>query len=376
MKLRYIANIRLPTEKAHGIQIMSMCAAFASAGAEVELLVPDRHNKINDDPFVFYKVLRNFKIRKIKTFDLTRYERIFGKYAFFLQAWSFARAVLRDARDNPADIYYHRDEMAFRSFAEAGLSSVWELHKVPGHLDIYRRALDKARALVTISKGIANALVAFRVPENKIIVAPDGVDLEQFSSLPDRDESRAKFGFSQNEIVALYTGQLYPWKGVDTLVEAAAGLPENVAVAIVGGGAGRLEELKEKARRIGSRCRFFGQVKHEEVPAFLAAADIVVIPNSGKEEISRSYTSPLKLFEAMAAGKAIIVSDLPSMREVLDESVAVFFRPDDAASLREKIITMARDRETLDNLATRARERSNGYSWEARAEAILRQISI
>lgn len=78
----------------------------------------------------------------------------------------------------------------------------------------------------------------------------------------------------------------------------------------------------------------------------------------------------------MAAGKAIIVSDLPSMREVLDESVAVFFRPDDAASLREKIITMARDRETLDNLATRARERSNGYSWEARAEAILRQISI
>ncbi|MCH7883412.1 hypothetical protein IIA95_03290, partial [Patescibacteria group bacterium] len=78
MKLIYIANARIPTEKAHGIQIMKTCEAFADNGAEIELVVPWRFNPIKNDPFEYYDVKRVFKIVKIPSLDLTA----FGKIGF------------------------------------------------------------------------------------------------------------------------------------------------------------------------------------------------------------------------------------------------------------------------------------------------------
>ena len=83
-KLLYIANIRLPTEKAHGIQIMKMCEAFAHEGVNVELVVPRRFNVIKEDPFAYYGVGKNFTTTRIPSFDLIA----FGKIGFFVQVCS------------------------------------------------------------------------------------------------------------------------------------------------------------------------------------------------------------------------------------------------------------------------------------------------
>ncbi len=374
MKLRYIANVRLPTEKAHGLQIMSMCAAFAAVGAEVELLIPDRFNKIAGDPFEYYGVPRVFSISRLKTIDFTRYENILGSAAYWLQTWSFAQAALKDARKNPAAVYYHRDEYAFKRFAEAGEPSVWELHIVPNHLPRYRRALAAAKKIVVITRGIAEDLIAAGVPAEKILVAPDGADLAKFQNLPDHSAARAALGLPPEKIIALYTGQLFPWKGVDALVEAAAGLPREILVVIVGGGAGRLQELKARAEAAGASVLFVGQVKHDQIPLYLAAADFAVIPNSGKEEISHRYTSPLKLFEALAAGRPIIASDLPSLREVLDSTTAIFTPPDNPAALGQAIIALAADPARRAALSAAARAQSHQYDWTARARNIIEAI--
>ena len=86
-KLIYIANARIPTEKAHGIQIMQMCQSFALCDAEVELVVPRRLNPIKQNPFDYYGVRRNFKITRLPTLDFITFG--FGSFGFFVETLTF-----------------------------------------------------------------------------------------------------------------------------------------------------------------------------------------------------------------------------------------------------------------------------------------------
>ena len=76
-KLVYIANARIPTEKAHGIQIMKMCEAFSAQVVDVELVLPRRLNRIKENPFDYYGVKKNFKITKLPTIDFITLATIF-----------------------------------------------------------------------------------------------------------------------------------------------------------------------------------------------------------------------------------------------------------------------------------------------------------
>ena len=70
MKIAYIQNVRIPTERAHGIQIMKMCEALARLGHDVELIVPRRSNLLKENPFNYYGIRKTFKIRKLPCLDL------------------------------------------------------------------------------------------------------------------------------------------------------------------------------------------------------------------------------------------------------------------------------------------------------------------
>ena len=258
-------------------------------------------------------------------------------------------------------------------FALNGLPSVWELHDIPQHFSIYQKAVEKSLKIIAITYGIADKLKSLGVSEDKIIVAPDGVDLSKFKTM-DKQLARQLLNLDANKIIILYTGQLFEWKGIDTLIEAAVGLPNNIEVVIVGGGE-RLKELKNRAEAIKSPCRFIGQVKHNEIPDYLGSADIIAIPNSAKTEISRRYTSPLKLFEAMAAKRPIIASNLLSIREILDEKSAILIEPDNAGALQDSILRLADDPILQTTLANNAYQKVQGYSWQARAKFILSQIT-
>lgn len=376
MHLRYIASARLPTEKAHGIQIVSMCDAFASHGITVELVVPARNNpgKKVDDIFDYYDIPQTFSVRALPLFDPTRYATVLGKIAFALLPRLFARAARRDARENPADLYYIRDEHTFLSFATSGLPTIFEIHTMMNRPERFREAFMSAIAIVAITRGLRDELISCGVPAEKIIVAPDGVDLKRFSSAGLRDDARHTLHIPIDTRIALYTGQLFPWKGVDTLIEAAAHLPNGMEVLVVGGGAGRANELKKKAVHINARVRFVGQVPHAKIPLYLQAADVTVIPTSAREKIGRDHTSPLKLFEAMAMGKAIVASDVPSLREILDPTTAVFFTPDDPHALREALISLLRDPLRATKLGQTAKDKIASYDWHARAGYIMSYV--
>ncbi|HEX2513998.1 MAG TPA: glycosyltransferase family 4 protein, partial [Chloroflexota bacterium] len=352
--LTYLANIRVPSEKAHVYQVFQMLDAFSEAGAEVELLYPSRANlpQMGEaDPQHLYGLRRQPRMRalpsldpvKLVTIDLPRLNRApFPALAFGLQSVTYATAAAAHvARTEPGAIY-SRDWPVLLAVASAApwrrRPLFWEAHDLAqgsaARLAL-RRLLPHLLGVVAISEGLGAELRALGVLEAGLLVAPDAFDPRRFAGLPSRAEARARLGLPAEGRVVAYTGHLYAWKGAHTLARTAGLLPPDVQVCIVGGTPADVAAFERYLVESGSqRVRLVGYVPPGEVPLWLAAADVLALPNSAGEAISARYTSPLKLFEYMAAGRGIVASDLPSLREVLRDGVnARLVAPDSPADL-------------------------------------------
>ncbi len=367
-----VANVRLPTEKAHGIQIMAMCAAFAAAGMRVNLIAPRRaKNPLAGDPFAFYGTPRTFAIRTVPTLDLLPWQRVLGPLAFWVERISFVLAALAVARRHAAA--WTRDEL----FAVGWVM----LHRAPIVLEVHApsaraawayRAVSRRGRIVAISEGVRDALVGFGVRSDRITVLHDAVDAARFRP-GERGAARTALDLPADKKLVVYTGHLYPWKGARVLADASALFPSDTEAVIVGGTEQDLAAFRHfLVQRNLSRVRLVGRRPPPEMPLWLSAADVVVIPTSGKEPIGSRYTSPLKLFEAMAARRPIIASDLPSLREVLtDGTNAILVQPDNPAALAAGVRRILGDADLANRIADHAYADAGQYTWTVRAAAIL-----
>lgn len=369
MKLFFISNIRLPTEKAHGIQIMKTCEALAGQGIEVELIAPQRLNRLKDDPFEFYSVERNFKITKLWCLDLISL-KIFGAIGFWFESWIFYLSIKKYLKTNYADVYYTRD-LPIAYWLSKEISPVYdEIHTLPDSISlIYKKTWKRCRGLVVINQILKGELIINGVAENKILVARDAVDPGQFYIKDSKEECRKKLNLILDQKIVVYTGHLYEWKGTRILADAVKLLPKDIHIYLVGG---TYEDIKKYQSKYKSEnLHIVGWQKHGRIPYWLAAADVLVLPTSAKEKIGALYTSPMKLFEYMMAKRPIVASDTSSLREVLDDSTSYFFKPDDTASfilILKKIFASPIEAETK---AVKAyKEVIIKYNWDKRAETI------
>lgn len=373
MKIIYIFNGRLPTEKAHGIQIAKMCEAFVSEGLSVTLVYPFRKNDIGDNIFLYYSVKENFKIKKIWAPDFYLPRKL-DRIAVGIK--SFISAVLLSvyALLAKTDIVYSRDEMPlyFLSFFKSNL--VFEAHRFSlKRKFFYRRFNKKGVKIVVISKAIKTDLVSLGYDPDKILVAHDGVDLGEFDIDISKEEARKKVSLPLDRKIVMYTGHLFEWKGADVLLEAAR-FVGNVGIAqclfvFVGGMEYDIKKFREKSKD-AENVLILGHRPHKEISIFLKAADILVLPNSSKEEMSSKYTSPLKLFEYMASGRPIIASDLPSIREVLDNNNSYLFKADDPKSMAKVLDMAIKDEEDAKKRADMAKDKVKSFTWQKRADKI------
>jgi glycosyltransferase involved in cell wall biosynthesis len=373
MKLQYFANIRLPTEKAHGIQIMKTCEALAAAGVEVELFIPDRQNALTQDPFEFYGVQKNFLIQRIDCSDALRWKipKFFG---FLIQEYSFYRAAIK--KNPPPDtqtVWYTRDEGGLRRLSRRTSRVIFELHTIPRRLrSATCRTWNKARAIITITEALKQEVVAAGVAEAKVFIVRDAVDVEKFTRTPPQAECRARLSLPPKQPLVVYTGHLYDWKGADVLAQAVPLLPPGVAVYLVGGTQEDIDRFKKKFAF--PALHLAGWQPPDLIPLWQKAADVLVLPNSAREKISALYTSPLKLFEYLASGTPIVASDLPSLREVVDESMVYFVPPDNPAQLVEGLIRALSSAPEDGTVGQKNLMVAKEFSWQARAEHIIRVI--
>lgn len=367
----YIVNARIPTEKAHGIQIMKMCEAFAEK-AELDLIIPKRINWIKKNAFDYYGIEKNFKIRKLFCLDLIPFDKYLGHLALWIESATFFIFVLPYILFKKADVIYTRDKflLAF-SFLKKNL--VFEAHTFPKKYFLYSLFLDKVKKIIVITDKLKDLFIKQGIDSNKILTAPDGVDLEKFDIKETQQECRKKLNLVLDKKIVLYTGHLYKWKGVQVLADSSQYLNKNILIYFVGGTEKHVKEFKTK--NSNTNLIVAGHKPHQQIPYWLKAADVLVLPNSGKQNISKYWTSPIKLFEYMSSKRPIIASDLPSIREILNRNNSVLIEPDNAKVLADGIKNALKNLNFSTKISNQAFKDVQDYTWKKRAGKILRFIN-
>ena len=365
MKICYIANARIPSRQAHGVQIMKMCEAFARHGHEVTLVVSNRRT-LTDDPFVYYGIKSNFTLKKLRTIDTVQ----FGKLGFWFHQLTFIVAVLWYAPHKKFDLVYSRDDFVlfFLSFFTTKLA--WESHMGRYNL-VVARILRSGIKIVVITHSLKEFYVAREVPGERILVAHDAVDLDAFSVEISKQEARRRLNLPLDKQIVMYIGGLKEWKGFRTLLETSKKLSSDIQVVLIGSGKTRVTQLQKEYPHV----TFLGTLPYRELPINQKAADVLVIPNLATDDPFERFTSPLKVFAHMASGVPIIASDVPVLREVLTEETALFFKPGNSADLAAKIQEALTDPVAAAQKAKQALIEVKAYTWYERAQNIIKHLA-
>ena len=386
MKLVYIANARLPTEKAHGHQIVRMCEAFSSLGLDVVLLHPRRAQAgtfMKDNViFDYYDVQKPFTVKTLPNIDVVRFERFlpqpFFTGLFSLHSFLWGGFAARAAARERGDVYFTREPSVAWWLGKKGLPTILEVHtlykRVQGALVRAATRRTSVFSVVSMTEHLRRELVeVLGVPVDKTLTLHDGVDLERFCDGVSKEEARQRLGFPLDQPLIVYAGHLFPNKGVGALIQAAS-LLDGAGIYIVGGMPDDVERKRQLVEKIkATNVNLVGHVLPKKVPLYLSAADVLVIPNSARYAHSVYYTSPLKLFEYMASRRPIVTSNLPSICEVLkDKHTALMVEPDSPESLANGIQTLLTSPELCERLSENAFRDVQQYTWRKRAEKIVK----
>jgi len=377
-----LSNARLPSQRAQSLQVVQAACAFARAGVATTLLHARRRHApplpAGQDLYGYYGVPAGPRAEVVALGCLDWIDLVPRALQYAparLQELSFSRRASAWVRaQRPGALVISREIEAGMRLARAGHPRVFlEVHRVPGGR-LRRRWLCEtarsARGVIAISGGVRDDLLALGLDPARVTVEHDGLEPARFAQPPAREQARAALGVERDRPLVVYTGGLLEWKGVDVLIEAARRMSD-VRFLIAGGMDADVERLRTAARGL-AHVRLDGFQAPERVVSYLAAADVLVVPNRSRPAISARYTSPLKVFEAMAAGCAVVASDLPSLRELLThDRDAWLVAPDDPAALAEGLRHLLEDPALRERLGSALRERAQAHTWDARARRLL-----
>jgi glycosyltransferase involved in cell wall biosynthesis len=236
--------------------------------------------------------------------------------------------------------------------------------------------------MTVTTSALRNALersTRIRFEDESLLVAPNGVELEKYDGLPNPSEARHQLNLPEGLTVG-FTGHIYPGRGADLLFELAKQMPQ-VNFLWVGGTPelvdfwrARLTEAKM------TNVTMTGFVKHEIIPLYQAASDILLMPYSRSVSASSGQDiaeviNPMKMFEYMASGRTIVSADLPSIREVLNEGNAVLLEAGDwemvVGNWRLEIEALLENEPRRQALASQARKDVEQLTWVKREERVM-----
>lgn len=383
LKVAIFSDIRFPSPRANGIQVVKTAHALAARGLDVRLVVR------NSDPRATEVILPEFGVEPGSKLRVDRLEVGHARNVTFLPRLRYlTRSVLLARRLSNAGVsIVTRDLQLADVLLRLGrLNLTYEAHAVEAIMyderhQLYgldaapspakRRRIENrerrvwlgSRGFVATTRGILNTFERLFGARQHMAVIPNGCDVP-------RDRV---FTQPSPEGRIVYAGQLYPWKGVDVLVRAFAQVPSGELV-IVGGlkGEGDFDRVQALALELGlgDRVRFTGSLKQKDVARELAQATVAVAPFL-KTAMTSDHTSPIKAFEAMAAGRPLLISDTDAAREIVDDGrTGLVVPPGNVEAWTAALNRILADRDLQMTLARAAFEKASLYSWARRAERL------
>jgi glycosyltransferase involved in cell wall biosynthesis len=370
MKITCISASEVPSSKANSIQVMKVCQALVQLGHSLQLLVPKGSGEQPSPAKLasFYGLATSFPVEWLPASPR-------------LRRYDFSWAAVQRARHWGAEAVYVWPPQA-AVFALLGkLPVLLEMHAEPegsfGPLlfRLFLRLPGRKRWL-PITQALVDLLASrFPVARAPYRLSPDGVDLERYINLPEPPLARQTLGLPEQPTVG-YTGHLYAGRGVTLLVELARRFPQ-VHFLWVGGHPADVEKWRRKLATANiTNATLTGFVENSRLPLYQAAADVLLMPyervitgSSGGN--TAAYCSPMKMFEYMACGRAIISSDLPVIGEVLNASNAVLCPPEEAEAWVSALAGLLADANRREALARCARQDAQAYTWQKRARKAM-----
>ncbi len=367
-KIIYISDSIIPSKKANSVHVMKMSQAFVSNGHELVLIC--RKGKEEIDDYDYYGVKRGFGIKK------NYWPKIKGGglvYGFLIK-----RFLSRISLDT---MIYGRCIYGILSAAKKGFDCIFEVHSVPRnsfHLEMERKlfSFKNFKRLVVISRALADEYIKiFPELKNKnVVVAHDGADI------PSGDYKKIELK-GKNALKVGYIGSLYPGRGIDLIISLARRCG-HFDFHIVGGDNESIEKWKKESEGLFN-LYFHGFIPHKDIASYMNEFDIVLAPYQEKVFTSETkkistvkWMSPLKVFEYMSYGKAIVCSDLKVLREVLENKKDSLLC--DPVKIEEwaEALDLLRDQNIRFSLGERAKENFlENYTWKKRAEIIIKDIN-
>ncbi len=373
MKIALITNSRIPSLTANSIQAMKVAQALMQLGHEVRMFAP-----AEAEPAAREMLLAHYGLRCVPDLKLIRSIPLFKRLDFVFLAqdaaekfgadliytWLPQSAVFALMRTSPVVLEMHADV--------AGRGAWWlqQFWKRPGH----------KLMTVTVS-ALRNALersTDLKFENESLLVAPNGVELEKYAGLPDSVKARQQLNLKEG-LTAGFTGHIYPGRGADLLFELARQMPL-VNFLWVGGTPDLVEFWRARLTEAKmNNVTMTGFLKHEVIPLYQAASDVLLMPYSRSISASSGQDiaeviNPMKMFEYMAAGRAIVSADLPSIREVLNGGNAVFCEPADLTGWQSAIESLFADESRRLALGVQARKDVEQMTWVKREERVMEKI--
>lgn len=374
MNIVYIASSAIPSRSANSIHVMRMCGAMAKNGHRVTLLVPARSSRRSGESekavFEYYGIEPSFNIRRV--------------YWLPVKGQGIAYGILaaRVARKLRPHFVYTRHSKAAYFAAMMDLRVVLESHapiRAAGLIPhmLFSKLIRNPQfvGLVVITKALSDYYLArYRRLNQPVLVAQDAAAPVSLGDQLERSISES------TRFQVGYIGHLYRGKGTEIIVELAQLCPW-ADFHVIGGTESDIYRIRRRTGGLNN-LKVHGYREPKEVPKYQLAFSVLLAPYQNRVSVSgggnvANWMSPLKLFEYMAARKAIICSDLPVLREVVEhERNALLCPPDDVSAWAQCVKRLYDDADLRARLAETAyTDFLKHYTWEARAARVLSLVS-